>query len=339
MKRVRWLGGSTFQVDETSDPDGLVLAAREVLIRVRAVGVCKTDIHIMQGRLLDVTPPRILGHEIAGTVERVGSEVARVQPGRRVTCDSVVGCGHCHFCRRGSRQFCESGYEFGFGRDGGCQEFLVMPEENVHSIPDSISFEEAAILDMEVLAALRRAGSIQGDALLIIGSGPAGLVATQLAKVLGAGRIILSGKGQRLQLGRSLGADRIVDIRTEDLCAAIQQETQGRGIDVAVDCAGTSQSFLQALDATTPGGRVVLYGVYPDPLPDARVLKIVLKNLSVYGTVCDRVGWDDVIAWVGQGLLNLKKLITHRFPLQEAPRAYELVRQGSDEVVKAVLQV
>ena len=340
MKRVRWLGGSNFQVEDATDPDGLLLAPREVLLRVKAVGICKTDIHIMEGRLPDVTPPRILGHEIAGIVERVGSSVLRVRPGSRVTCDSVVGCGQCDFCQRGRRQFCRNGYEFGFGRDGGCQGFLVMPEENVHPIGDLVSMEEAAILDMEVLAALRKPGTIDGNTVLIIGSGPAGLVAIQLAKILGAEKVILSGDTEkRLELGRHLGADRIVDIRSEDLDQVISQETSGKGVDLAMDCAGTSESFAQALESAAPGARVVLYGVYADPLPEARVLKIVLKNLCVYGSVCDRVGWNDVIAWVEQGRLNLKDLITHTFPLEEAPHAYEVVRQGSPGLVKAVLKV
>ncbi len=340
MKRVTWLGGSNFHIEDASDPDGLVLAPHEILLRVKAVGICKTDIHIMEGRLPEVTPPRILGHEISGIVERAGSRVLRVRPGSRVTCDSVVGCGQCDFCHRGSRQFCRNGYEFGFGHDGGCQGFLVMPEENVHPIGDLVSMEEAAILDMEVLAALRKPGAIEGDTVLIIGSGPAGLVATQLAKILGAEKVILSGDTEkRLELGHHLGADRIVDIRREDLDLVIKHETLGRGVDLAMDCAGTSESFAQALESAAPGARVVLYGVYPDPLPEARVLKIVLKNLCVYGSVCDRVGWNDVISWVEQGRLNLRDLITHTFPLEEAPHAYEYVRRGSDELVKAVLKV
>jgi len=340
MKKVKWLGESKFRIEEAPHPNASVLATHEVLLQVKAVGICKTDIHIMEGRLPDVSPPRILGHEIAGIVDRVGSGVLRVKPGDRVTCDSVVGCGHCDDCHKGSRQFCRNGYEFGFGHDGGCQESLVMPEENLHPIGDSISMEEAAILDMEVLAALRRAGTIQGETVLIIGSGPAGLVATQVARILGAQKVFLSGDTEKkLRLGRLLGADRIVDIRSEDLGTVIKHETRGRGVDMAMDCAGTSESFAQALELAAPGARVVLYGVYPDPLPEARVLKIVLKNLCVYGSVCDRVGWNDVIAWVEQGRLNLKELITHTFPLEEAPHAYEYVRQGSDELVKAVLKV
>ena len=340
MTRVTWLGGSSFQIDDAPDPEEAVLAPHEILLLVKAVGICMTDIHIMQGRLPEVTAPRILGHEISGIVERVGSRVQVVRPGSRVTCDSVVGCGHCDFCQRGSRQFCRTGYEFGFAHDGGCQGFLVMPEENVHPVGDVVSMEEAAILDMEVLAALRKPGAIQGNTLLIIGSGPAGLVATQLAKILGAEKVILSGDNEkRLELGRRLGADRTIDVRKENLEEVINHETQGRGVDLAMDCAGTSKSFTQALESAAPGTRVVLYGVYPDPLPEARVLKIVLKNLSVYGSVCDRVGWEDVIGWVEQGRLNLKALITHTFPLEEAPRAYNYVRQGSDGLVKAVLQV
>ena len=134
-----------------------------------------------------------------------------------------------------------------------------MPEENVHPVGDVVSMEEAAILDMEVLAALRKPGAIEGNTLLIIGSGPAGLVATQLAKILGAEKVILSGDNEkRLELGRRLGADRTIDVRKENLEEVINRETQGRGVDLAMDCAGTSKSFTQALESAAPGTRVVL---------------------------------------------------------------------------------
>ncbi|MGH9444830.1 MAG: zinc-dependent alcohol dehydrogenase, partial [Terriglobia bacterium] len=296
MKKLVWKGAGRFEMEEVKAPSAGALGPHELLLRVKAVGLCATDIHILNGRFPLVKPPRVLGHEIAGIVEAVGSGVRRLSPGARVTCDSVVGCGRCHFCARGSRQFCIEGYELGFTRDGGCQEFLVLPEENALPVGNHISMEEAAILDMEVYRALKKPGIRPRETVLIAGSGPAGLIAVQVARILGAGRVLLSGNAERrLALGLQLGADRTIDIRTENLGEVIREETHGVGVDLAMDCAGTSESFRQVLESVTPGGRVVLYGVYPDPLPNASVLLVVLKDITVYGSVSDRVGWSEVI--------------------------------------------
>ncbi len=340
MKRSIWSGDGRVELVEAPAPDASSLGPTEVLIRVKAVGICRTDIHILDGRFPQVQPPRVLGHEIAGIVEQVGSQVTRARIGSRVTCDSVVGCGQCYFCRAGSRQFCVTGYELGFTRDGGCQEWLVLPEENIHPIADSISMEEAAILDMEVYAALRKPGIRSSDIVLIEGPGPAGLVASQVARILGARCVLLSGdSGKRLELGKSLGVDRTIHIHKEDLAQVIQQETQGRGVDLVMDCAGTAESFRQALEAVAPGGRVVLYGVYPDPLPQVSIVPIILKDLVVYGSLSDRKYWDEVIALVETGRLNLKRLITHTFPLEETAKAYDYVRHQKDGALKVVLQL
>lgn len=316
------------------------LGPKDVLLRVKAVGVCRTDVHILDGLVPQAQPPRVLGHEIAGAVEKIGNGVKRLQPGSRVTCDSVVGCGQCHFCLAGSRQFCVSGYELGFNHDGGCQEWLVVPEENVHVVADSVSMEEAAILDMEVYAALRKPGIRASDIVLIEGPGPAGLVAVQVARIMGARRVLLSGDSEfRLEAGKSLGVDRTVDIRKESLARVIREETEGRGVDLVMDCAGTAESFRQALEAVIPGGKMVLYGLYPDPLPQASILPVILKDVVVYGSVSDRKYWNEVITLVEKGRLNLKRLITHTLPIDEAAMAYDLARNPRDGTIKIVLQV
>lgn len=340
MKRIVWQGDNRLELQEVSDPKPDSLGDHDVLLRVMAVGICRTDLHILDGRFPWVKPPRVLGHEISGVIEAVGPMVSRVQAGERVTCDSVLGCGHCDFCVRGSRQFCRQGQELGFTRDGGCQEWLVLPEENVYPVAESTSMEEAAILDMEVYAALKKAEVRSGDTVLVIGAGPAGLVAIQVTRILGARRVLLSGDSkQRLALGSSLGAHRIIDIRQESLAGIIEEETKKRGADLVMDCAGTAESLNQALDSVMPGGRVALYGIYPDPLREVRITPLVLKDLTVFGSLSDRNYWQEVIHLVETGALNLARLITHTFPLEEAAKAYHLLRDRSAEVIKIVLRV
>jgi threonine dehydrogenase-like Zn-dependent dehydrogenase len=337
VRRLVWEGGSRFSLQEVRPPEA-PLAGR-VRVRVRAVGVCGTDIHILSGEFPLARPPLVLGHEIAGEIDAVGEGVERVRPGDRVTVDQVIGCGACFFCRRGSRQFCENGYEMGITADGGSQDFIELPESNVYPIPDTISFEEAAILDMEVYGALKKGGVGPGDVVAVFGHGPAGLVACQEARALGAARVILCGRSRaRLQGARTIGvADRYLSAEESNVVEAIRAETGGRGADVAVECAGSPRSIADAIQATVAGGRVVLYGIQNRPVPNFDLDAVVLKDLTIYGSIADRVGWEEVIDLAHTGRLRLGPLITHRFPLEAAPAAYDLVRRRAEGVIKAVL--
>ena len=340
MSRLTWLGGNHFQFnsDNIAAPTP---GKSQVIVRVRSVGICGTDVHILQGRFPLAKPPLVLGHEIAGEIEAIDAAVTKVRVGDRVTVDQVVGCGCCHFCKRGSTQFCSSGYELGITRDGGCQTYLVLPESNVYPVPDVISFEEAAVLDMEVWAALSKPGICQGDSVLVIGAGPAGLIAAQLARVMGSQKIVLVARSPgRLQIAEQLGfADVVLSSQSHHFAEQIKGETGGSGADLTIDCAGTEESARLALEWTIPGGRVVLFGVYPGPLPQFDVNPIVMRDLVVYGALSDRRGWEDVIALVSAGKLRLTPLITHRFPLSQAPDAYALVAAKAQGVMKAVLEI
>ena len=337
-RRLVWCGGKHFSLLRPEQPPATP-GPRQILLKVRAVGICGTDIHILDEKVPLARPPRVLGHEIAGDVCLVGEGVVRVQPGDRVTVDSVVGCGACPFCRRGSRQFCTSGCELGMTADGGCQDYLVVPEENVYPVGPCISYEEAAILDMEVWGALRKCGIHAGDRVLVLGHGSAGMVACQLVRAMGAARVILCGRSRgRLAAAERLGlADRYVDIEEADVPAIAREESGGCGVEVVVDCAGTARSTRDAFEAVVPGGRVLLYGVYTEPLQKLDLNRVVLKDLSVFGALSDRTGWEEVIGLVASGSLRLKPLITHSFPLEAAPAAYELMARRADGVIKAVL--
>ncbi|MGC2400249.1 MAG: alcohol dehydrogenase catalytic domain-containing protein [Acidobacteriaceae bacterium] len=337
MKRLVWLGGIEQRMEHVSAPPPSP-REDEVLLKVRAVGICGTDIHIMNGAIPLAKPPMILGHEVSGDIAAVGSKVTDVREGDRVTLDAVVGCGHCPLCRRGSPQFCAEGFEFGITRDGGCQEYLVVPQQNVYRIPDSVSFEEAAILDMEVYNAIRKCRIEKDDSVLVLGAGPIGLIACQVARVLGAAHIVLSD----LLDGR-LDAAQAIEIADVYLPAAECDSGAELGngsaetFDVVVDCAGTANSTRHALKVVRPGGRILLYGVYEHAIDHLDMNQVVLKDLTVVGAQSDRNGWEDVIALVTSGALNLRKLITHRLPLEEGQAAFNLVRNRGQAVIKAVL--
>ena len=337
MTRLVWEGGFRFHYEERPRPSSI--PAGHVLIRPTAVGICATDIHIIEGRLPIAQPPLVLGHEISGVVEAIGSDVGKLKPGDRVTVDQVIGCGHCFFCQRGNRQFCKSGFEMGITADGGCQTLLIVPQENAYVVPPTISDEVAAVLDMEVWAAISKCGVVRGDTVLVLGPGPAGLVACQVARLLGAGRVILAGpRGSRIAKAQALGlADCYIFSDGEDVVARVVTETEGFGANVAVECSGAEQALLNALNAVMPSGRIVLYGLQSAPLSRFDTNTIVLRDLVVFGALSDRLGWERVIDLVSAGKLLLAPLISHRFSFREAPAAYEYVGQRPEGLVKAVI--
>ncbi|MCE5250535.1 alcohol dehydrogenase catalytic domain-containing protein [bacterium] len=336
MKRITWTGNDTLVYTEDA-PLPAPPGREEVLVRVTAVGLCGTDVHIVSGRTRFTDPPHVLGHEIAGVVEETGDAV-ECPAGTRVTIDSVVGCGECVFCHRGATQFCPNGYEIGQTVTGGMQEFITVPARNAIPVPDGIGDEVAAILDPEVLGALVKPGVCAGETFLVIGPGPAGLIAVQIGKILGAGTTILMGtRPERLKLGAQLGADITINPAVQNPREVVNDVTKGRGAGLVFDGAGTSSSLASALDLVSVQGRVVLYGVHGSPVPTVNIDIITLKDLTVYGALSDRVGWERLFGWLLDGSLDLASIITHRFPFSEAQQAYECVRDRRDGAIKAVL--
>jgi L-iditol 2-dehydrogenase len=339
MKRLVWRGGAELRMEHVPAPPPSP-REDEVLLKVKAVGICGTDIHITNGAIQSAKPPMILGHEVSGEIAAVGSKMTNVREGDRVTLDAVVGCGHCPFCKRGSPQFCVEGFEFGISKDGGCQEYLVVPQHNVYRIPDSVSFEEAAILDMEVYNAVRNCRIEKGDCVLVLGAGPIGLIACQVARILGAAHIVLSDLlKSRLDAAQAIGIADVYLPAAQSCSGAVLGNESGEMFDVVVDCAGTANSTRHAFKVVRPGGRILLYGVYEHAIDRLDLNQLVLKDLTVVGAQTDRNGWEEVIALVTSGVLNLKKLITHRFRLEEGQAAFNVVRNREQAVIKAVLLV
>jgi len=340
MRKVIWRGTEQLEFAQDAAERPAVRNAHEVRIRVTAAGVCGTDVHIIQGKVRFVDPPLILGHEFAGVVEECGPAVTRVRPGDRVKCDSVCGCGACAWCAQGAAQFCPSGSEFGITRDGGWSQWLVAPERNLHVLPDAIPDDVAAIMDVEVPGALRKPGIAPGEAVAVFGPGPAGLIAIQVARVMGAGLVILCGtRRERLEAGKELGADHVIDINEQDPAEAIRELTGGRGADLVFEAAGNRRAVADSLEAVRPQGKFVLYGVHGGPMSEFPVDRVVLKDIVVYGALANRTGWEELIALVAARRINLARLITHVFPLEAAADAYRASSTRSSGCLKAVLRI
>ncbi len=312
----------------------------EALVRVHAVGICATDLHLLDGSQRFDRIPQVLGHEIAGVVESVGGGVSSDWVGNRVIVDPVIGCGMCSYCHAGRKLLCKGGGELGTtGGDGGYAEYVTVPTANLYRWPEALSFEEGAI--MEPLnctwGAFLKAQAQPGESVLIFGSGPAGLLFLALARTSGCAPILMIGRGEvRLNLAKRFGATNTWTYRDADLQEKVLQATEGKGPEIVVEASGANTAVGQAFEWVRPGGRVVLYGVSDAGRPNILSDRIVQKDLQVVAGIGSPLLWDRGVQLAAGGLIDFRSLVTHRFPLEKAEEALSTARDG-DRAIKVVL--
>ncbi|MBI3097506.1 MAG: L-threonine 3-dehydrogenase [Planctomycetes bacterium] len=302
----------------------------EVLIRVAAAGICGTDAHIYQwdswaqGR---IRPPLVLGHEFAGRIVELGSAVRGYAKGDRVSAEGHLACGVCPLCRTGQAHICPSMKIIGVDVDGAFAEFAKMPASNLWKIDDGIPDEVAAIHDpLGNAFHTTMAAPVAGRTVLILGCGPIGLFACGIARASGAVRVIASDLNDaRLQIARKMGAHVVVNGSREDLAGLVRRETEGLGVDVALEMSGAPPAIVQALSLVRNGGDVQLLG-----LPNGAVLvnlaeDVIFKGITVRGILGRRMydTWYQVRGFLRAGLLDPQPVITHRAPFTEFERALQ----------------
>ena len=313
----------------------------EVLLRVKAAGICGTDLHILSGTHPQAKPPLVPGHEFTGVVCEIGDGVDASLRGARVGADSYRGCGACSHCRSGNPQLCERGTcEFGINIDGGWQEYIAVPAENLYVLPESVSFVEAGagcILNCP-MAAVDMVGVDRGETVLIIGDGPSSLVMLQLFRIRGAGKIVVSGhRGLRLKLARELGADQVINTHESGLADALG-ELSG-SIDVVVDAVGKSNTLAEALTVAGKRARVHLFGLPEGPLDNLPVDEFLWKELTLTGSTGAPSLWPVVMEYLQEGSLKVLPIISHRFSLEQAPDAVNFILNNPSEIVKAEFEM
>src|SRR3990172_5280391 len=272
-----------------------VLEQGEVLVRVGACGICGTDLKIVAGVYEGSWPPAlpfIQGHEWAGTVAALGEGVTGLQVGDRVAAENHKGCGACANCRRGRYNLCEvarskgKAYKlYGHSAQGAFAEYAARPAGLLHKLPDAVSFEEGTIVNQGALGlhAIRRCRIEPGDTVAVIGPGLVGLITVQLAKAVGATRVIVAGRGPRLELAKELGADGVVDVSKVDTVEGVRELTHGRGTDCAFECAGSPSAVAAALNCVRRSGRVGLVGLTGHQEVELDTDRLVLGEVEGYG--------------------------------------------------------
>lgn len=339
MKAAVWLAKEVIKVTDIPIPE---IKSHEVLLSVKASGVCITDIHRLKGIIKIGEPPQVMGHEIAGEIVKLGDDVCGWNIGDRVVVETSIGCGNCYYCRRGMKHLCINGGEIGYmPYQGGYAEYVAVPASNLYRLPDNVTYEEAGILESFICPAgsIYRINMHFGDSVLIMGAGPAGLAYIQASKANGATKIIVAARrAESLAAAMHFGANVVVNTREEDISEIIMRETNGMGVDIAIDAAGTPQTIKDCINLVRRGGKVIFYGIPPaDDMVNIGILEVITKELTLYGTSGNPYIWENVLELTSKGVFNLKDMVTHKFKLDDINEAIDIVWNKRDGVIKAVL--
>lgn len=308
----------------------------EVLIRVQASSICGTDLHIYnwdEWARNTVAVPNVFGHEYAGVVEQVGSEVTNVKPGDYVTSEGHFVCGVCRACRTGNAHVCTRTRSFGITVPGCFAEYTVVPASHViHNHPD-LPLKTACLQDpLGNAVHTVLAGSIVGKSVAIVGAGPIGLMAIAVAKACGAGTIFaVDVNGYRLKLAKQMGADIVLNsLENPDFADPIRSLTDGEGVEVLLEMSGHPGAIREALSAVANAGRVSLLGIPTKEVPINLAQSIIFKGLRVEGITGRRMydTWYQMKGLLDSGRIDLQPLVTHSFKLEQYEEAFELVRSG-----------
>ena len=317
MKAVRLVAvGQPLQMQEVSWP---IVGERDVLVRVKAAGICHSDVHYRAGASPTGPLPLTLGHEVAGVVEKTGAQVAHVKAGDRVCVHYLVTCGDCAYCSRGNEQFCVKGKMIGKHRDGGYAEYMVMPARSVVTLPDEIPFEQGAALmcsSSTCFHALRKARMQAGETVAIFGAGGLGMSAIQLAKAFGALEVYaVDIVEEKLELAERYGAIPVNATQTDPV-AEIRRLTKGRGVDVALELVGLPQTMRQAVLSLAVLGRAALVGLTKKSFEVYPYTELLGKEAEVIGS-SDHLFSElpFLLELARRGRLNLSDVITRTVPL------------------------
>jgi L-iditol 2-dehydrogenase len=321
VRVATWRGAQQFTLDEAPEP---VPGPRQVVVAVRAAGICGTDVHATQG-LFPWTPPRVLGHEYTGVVTAVGRGVGRGLVGRAVACEPSYGCGACAECAAGRVSQCPR-----CTRVGGFAERVALPAACVHPLPRGLDPVTAALTEPAAccLSGLEMYAMPRGATVLVMGGGIMGLLTMVLARRRGARRLVLSDPlEERRQIARRLGAAVVVDPTKEDLRARIMALTGGRGADVVCEAVGKPELVAQALTLVKPAGVVQLVGVSPR---DARLpldlWDVHFREIRIHGAFGRGTAFRRALGLMPR--LGVKPLVTARFPLERIAEAFAHAAAG-----------
>ena len=333
MKAAVLRGVGDLRLEELPDPKP---APNEALIRVKAAGLCGTDVHMWEGTNHEGTFPFVPGHEWSGEVVAVGKEIKAVSVGDRVVAEVPIPCRKCDNCKDGMEpNMCPDFELYGFSWDnpGGMAEYTLAREERLFKIPDNVSYEEASLVEPVSVAYHGVWGSGGGaaphDRVVVFGAGPIGLFAMLSCKASGAPVIIVEPQSSRQKMARDLGADVVLDPTSGDLVEQVLDHTGGRGATMVLECSGSNGALAATLDVIAKQGRVVLIGQSAGRKIPIEIGKAIFERTTIVGSSGSPYYFPKTLTFMSRRLVDLMPVVTHQFPLSEVLDAFELGKSGA----------
>lgn len=323
-------------VRDVPDP---VIKDGEVLVRVKASGICGTDVHVYEGEIPLAVPPVIPGHEFAGVIEQVGAGVTDLSTGDRVAIEPNLFCGHCHFCRNARKHFCQNWAAVGLTRNGGFSELAAVPRQAIYPIDKHLSFGHAAFFEPVacVLHGIERSGVKAGDTVAVLGAGSIGLIYIQALRAIGIKDMIVTDvDASKLAIARRLGASMALDPTKEDVVTAVKGATNGLGATAVIDAAGSPQSLASTFSLVQDTGTIVVFGVPPESLQlPVKLYDIYRRELSIVGSFTNPYTNEQALNLLATGRIAFDEIITHPISLGEVEATMIKMRDRTETVVKA----
>lgn len=316
----------------------------ELLIKVKTVGICGTDLKFFDGSisylkdgLLEL--PHIPGHEWVGEVVALKTTSDVFKVGDRVTGECHIGCGSCEMCRNGRTNICSNRTQFGILQDGGLAEYIVIPERAAYKIPDTVSEEEATLVEplTVALCALDKLEKVVGSKVLVAGLGPIGLLVSKVASTMGAASVIgVDVDPYARKIGKEMGCDHVIDASEESFLEEIKTLTNGQGPDIVVEATGVSEVFLKCISMVRTGGQLSLIGLHRKNV-EINANELITKDLTITGNMASARVWERSIHLIAHKKVDVSKIITHRYEIKDVEAAFQTAYYKQGDVGKVMI--
>ncbi len=335
MKALQFFGKKDLRFVEIPEPE---IKANEVLMRVKKVGICGTDLHIYNGGM-SVPTPLVLGHEFVGDLVKVGEQVTNVSVGDRAVAEHVVGCEKCTYCIQGKRNLCKNPTVIGIHRPGALAEYVVLPAELVYKLPDELSYDEGVLVEPVSIAvyAVRKTYVDVGDRVAVVGQGPVGLLVDYVAKA--SGGIVFGFDKHDNRLGYAKDHNYVYkafNIGEERYKEQFRNDAP-EGADIVFEVVGSDSSAELALELAKPGGRVTILGVFEHDVM-INMMQIVKKELKVRGSWTCIFSFEQTMLFMKSQKLDTNQLITHRYSFEDAVKAFDESLTDKSNRIKSIIE-
>jgi L-iditol 2-dehydrogenase len=332
------------QMDVTDLPKPAI-GPDDILVRVKACGICGSDIHGFDGSTGRRVPPLVMGHEAAGIVAETGANVKDFREGDRVTFDSTISCGECVYCRRGRINLCDNRQVLGvscgdYRRHGAFAEYVAVPQRIVYRLPDALSYQKAAMIEAVSVAvhAVDRTPVKLGDTAVVVGSGMIGLLVIQAIRLAGCARVIaVDLEDNRLELAKQLGADDALNPQNCDVTASVLEQTGGMGADIAVDAVGATAPIKTAMASVRKGGALTLIGNI-SPAVELPLQPAVTREITLFGSCASSGEYPACIDLLARGAIRVEPIISALAPLDDGPGWFHRLYNREPNLMKVILE-